>query len=237
MDSMKLIQEECGKKLVQKTSLAITEGGRASELSYVQGGIVHDAVGVSATKTVATEEKPFVEIDELKGLPNNVAVVLPSNGDRTLAASIGYLRPLWVFKRHPDLPTETSWLDWPADLRATYDLDTIPQELSWRGWGMSEPLDEDSLVPAERSLGRLVQALPTDPPPPITSPAIANPCSDAASTAPIVVRAEVPGPVAAGEDSHVEGTITREPGRNIATSELQEPRPGDPFEDPMAEDA
>jgi hypothetical protein len=237
MDSMKLIQEECGKKLVQKTSLAITEGGRASELSYVQGGIVHDAVGVSATKTVATEEKPFVEIDELKGLPNNVAVVLPSNGDRTLAASIGYLRPLWVFKRHPDLPTETSWLDWPADLRATYDLDTIPQELSWRGWGTSEPLDEDSLVPAERSLGRLVQALPTDPPPPIASPAIAKLCADAASSAPIVLRAEVPEPVAAGEDSHVEGTITREPGRKIASSELQEPRPGDPFEDPMAEDA
>lgn len=34
---MKIIQEACGKKLVQKTSLAITEGGSSSELSYVQG--------------------------------------------------------------------------------------------------------------------------------------------------------------------------------------------------------
>lgn len=164
IDSMKVIQEECGKKLVQRTSLAITEGGRASELSYVQGGIIHDAVGVSATKTVATEEKPFVEIEELKGLPNNVAIVLPSNGDRTLAATIAYLRPLWVFRKHPDLPIETSWLDWPDDLRATYDLDTVPQVASWRGWGIEGPVDESCLVPVADRLGRFVQPVPTDPP-------------------------------------------------------------------------
>ena len=35
IDSMKIIQEECGKKLVQKTSLVIIEGGAVSELSYV----------------------------------------------------------------------------------------------------------------------------------------------------------------------------------------------------------
>jgi hypothetical protein len=57
VDSMKIIQEECGKKLVQKTSLAITEGGMSSELSYIQGGIVHQGLGLSSTKTVATEEK------------------------------------------------------------------------------------------------------------------------------------------------------------------------------------
>jgi len=33
VDSIKMIQEECDKKLVQKTTLAITEGGSASELS------------------------------------------------------------------------------------------------------------------------------------------------------------------------------------------------------------
>ena len=157
-DSIKIIQEECGKKLVQKTSLAITEGGSASELSYVQGGIVHQGgMGVSATKTVATEEKPFVEIDELKGLPNNVGVVLPSNGDRTLPATMTYLRPLWVFKKYPSLPIESPWLDWPQELRATYDLDTIPQELSWLGWDLTEPIEEDALVPAEQRLGRFVQ--------------------------------------------------------------------------------
>jgi hypothetical protein len=46
LDSMKIIQEECGKKLVQKTSLAVTEGGTSSELSYVQGQIVHDVLGL-----------------------------------------------------------------------------------------------------------------------------------------------------------------------------------------------
>ncbi len=157
IDSMKIIQEETGKKLVQKTSLAITEGGNASELSYVQGGIVHQGIGVSATKTVATEEKPFVELDELKGLANNVAVVLASNGDRTLPASITYLRPLWVFRKHPNLPIETPWLDWPEDLRATYDLDTIPQELNWRGWDLPGPLEEDAVVAADAQLGRFVQ--------------------------------------------------------------------------------
>ena len=117
LDSAKIIQEECGKKLFQKTSLAVTEGGTASELSYVQGGIVHQGLGISSTKTVATEEKPFIELDQLKQLPNNVAIVLPSNGDRTLPATATFLRPLWVQKKYPHLPVSTPWLDWPAELR------------------------------------------------------------------------------------------------------------------------
>jgi hypothetical protein len=157
VDSMKIIQEEAGKKLVQRTSLAITEGGSSSELSYVQGGIIHQGIGVSATKTVATEEKPFVEIEELKGLANNVAVVLPSNGDRTLPATMTYLRPLWVFKRYPSLSPEIPWLDWPRELRATYDLDTMPQELSWSGWDSSEPLEEAAVVLADQRLGRFLR--------------------------------------------------------------------------------
>lgn len=35
IDSIKIIQEECGKKLVQRTRMAVTEGSSASELSYV----------------------------------------------------------------------------------------------------------------------------------------------------------------------------------------------------------
>ena len=163
VDSMKLIQEECGKKLVQRTSLAITEGGTSSELSYVQGQIVHQGLGVSSTKTVATEEKPFVEVDELKQLPNNVAIVLPSNGDRTLPATITFLRPLWIQKKYPDLPLSTSWLDWPPELRMTYDLDSIPQELSWTGWPSSEPLDEGAVIPMEHRLGKLIQAADEEP--------------------------------------------------------------------------
>jgi len=119
LDSMKIIQEECGKKVVQKTSLAITEGGTSSELSYVQGGIVHHGIGLSSTKTVATEERPFVEIEDVKQLPNNVAVVLPGNGDRTLPATVTFLRPLWVQEKHPEVEVETPWLDWPAQLRTT----------------------------------------------------------------------------------------------------------------------
>lgn len=148
------IQKECGKKLVQRTSLAVTEGGGTSELSYVEGEMVHRSLGMSSTKTVATEERPFVEVDELKQLPNNVAVVLASNGDRTLPATVAYLRPLWVQKSHPEILVTTPWLDWPVSLRATYDLDSVPQEPSWQGWGMDEPLPEESVVPLEERLGR-----------------------------------------------------------------------------------
>jgi hypothetical protein len=56
---------------------------------------------------VSTEEKPFLEIEELKRLPNNVAVVMPSNGDRTLPATNTYLRPLWVFKKRKDIAIDT----------------------------------------------------------------------------------------------------------------------------------
>jgi hypothetical protein len=157
LDSMKLIQEQVGKKVVQKTTLAITEGGSASELSYVQGEIVHEGLGVSSTKTVSTEEKPFLELEDLRRLPNNVAVVMPSNGDRTLPATITYLRPLWVYEKRPDLPITTPWLDWPKELRATYDLENIPQEGRWTGWGHKEPVSEESTIRPEARLGRFVQ--------------------------------------------------------------------------------
>lgn len=230
IDSMKVIQEECGKKLVQRTSLAITEGGRASELSYVQGGIVHDAVGVSATKTVATEEKPFIEIDELKGLPNNVAVVLPSNGDRTLPATIGYLRPLWVYRKRPDLPTETSWLDWPAELRATYDLDSIPQQARWRGWEIDGPLDQSAVVPAVDRLGRFVQTVEGDAPERL-APAVPPASAPAESTAAVLLT---PPAIPTGSGEQPEAPCAPQ---NCAapTSSLQPTiatiRAGDPFAD------
>jgi hypothetical protein len=112
---------------------------------------------------VATEEKPFVELDELKQLPNNVAVVLPSNGDRTLPASVTFLRPLWVQKKYPHLPVSTPWLDWPAELRTTYDLDSVPQELNWSGWSSSEPLDEGAVIPIDDRLGKFLQAVAEEP--------------------------------------------------------------------------
>jgi hypothetical protein len=222
-----LIQEECGKKLVQKTSLAITEGGQASELSYVQGGIVHEGMGVSATKTVATEEKPFVEIDELKALSNNVAVVLPSNGDRTLSASIAYLRPLWVYRKYRDLPIETSWLDWPADLRATYDLDDIPQETGWRGWDVDGPIDDAAIVASSDRLGRFVQPVPTDPASSATPTAdsTANP----AATCPLSSESPVLIGPAAPADAKTELIDEAEftPSPRIPGDDLR--RSGDPF--------
>jgi hypothetical protein len=157
MESMKLIQEEIGKKLVHKTTLAVTEGGTASELDYFQAELIHEGLGISSTKTVAAEEKPFLELEDLKRLQNNVAVVLPSNGDRTLPATLAYLRPLWIYKRHPDLQIETSALDWPETLRSTYDLETMPQTARWQGWS-SGPIDEDATVEAGAWLGRFVQA-------------------------------------------------------------------------------
>jgi hypothetical protein len=169
IESMKTIQEEVGKKLVQKTTLAVTEGGSASELSYSVGAIVHEGLGVSSTKTVTAEEKPFLEVEELKKLPNNVAVVLPSNGHRTLPATIAYLRPLFVYEKHRKLSIETSWFDWPQEERSTYDLDTIPQTSAWSGWrdreGQIGPLHEDNVIDVNQRLGRFVQA-PLPPPPP-----------------------------------------------------------------------
>ena len=74
-------------------------------------------LGLSSTKTVATEERPFVEVEELNQLPNNVAIVLPSNGDRTLPATVMFLRPLWVQEKYPEVDVATPWLDWPSEVR------------------------------------------------------------------------------------------------------------------------
>jgi hypothetical protein len=165
-ESMKMIQEEIGKKIVPKTTVSVTEGGGSSALSYFHGDIVHQSLGMSSMKSVSTEEKPFLEIEELKMLPNNVAVVCPSNGHRTLPATITYLRPLFVFESTPDLPIETPWYKWPERMRSTYDLHDIPQTIAWDGWRTGSgqptgPIDELVLVDPDSRLGRFVHsALP-----------------------------------------------------------------------------
>ena len=226
LDSMKIIQEECGKKLVQKTSLAVTEGGTSSELSYVQGQIVHDGLGLSSTKTVNTEEKPFVEIDELKQLPNNVAIVLPSNGDRTLPSTITYLRPLWVQKKFPELPVSTPWLDWPTELCTTYDLDTMPQELNWAGWGTSEPLDEGFVVQSDSLLGKFVQSADEEQvvsgAPPL--PLLSVPAKELLEPSP-------PPPPVAPEPQPILPLPSEQLHQLLEAhaEDLDDPRPGDPF--------
>lgn len=157
LESMEMIQKEVGLKDVAKTSVAITEGGQQSELNYTQGEFVNQNLAMSATKTTNVEERPFLEIEELKSLPNNCAVVLASTGEKVLPATITYLRPSWVFKKYPDLALETPWLDWPEELRKTYDLDTIPQELNWKGWNLDAPLEASSLVSMEDRLGAFLQ--------------------------------------------------------------------------------
>jgi hypothetical protein len=97
----------------------------------------------SPTRTVTAEEQPFVEPDELKQLPNNVALVCASTGEKTLPARFGFLRPLWVFQAYPDLRLGTPWADWPEDLRRARDLETIPQAVIWTGRGM-EPFGPNS---------------------------------------------------------------------------------------------
>jgi hypothetical protein len=134
MHSMEVIQKEAGMKDVAKTQLAVTEGGRASDLSYVQGGFVNEGLAMSSTRTVTAEEKPFVEVEELKQMANNVAVVLASTGERTLPAAYVFLRPLWVFEEYPCLAMEVPWLDWSGTLRKDYDLVSIPQKCEWGGW-------------------------------------------------------------------------------------------------------
>ncbi len=126
LHSMEIIQREAGTKDIAKTQLAVTEGGRASDLSYVHGQFVNQGLAMSSTRTVTAEEKPFVEIEELKQLPNHVAVVLPSTGERTLAATFLYLRPFWVFQENPTIALEIPWMDWAGSLRnSSSHMDSI----------------------------------------------------------------------------------------------------------------
>ena len=95
-----------------------------------------------------------------------------------MPASVTFLRPLWVQKKYPHLPVSTPWLDWPAELRTTYDLDSVPQELNWSGWSSSEPLDEGAVIPIDARLGKFIQAVDEEqivsgapPLPPLSVPA------------------------------------------------------------------
>ena len=156
LHSMEIIQKEAGTKDVAKTQLAVSEGGRASDLSYIQGGFVNKGLAMSSTRTVTAEEKTFVEIDEMRQLPNNVALAFPSTGERTLPATYVYLRPLWVFQKYPDIRLEMSWLDWPDELKKAYDLVSIPQAVHWGGWNMKF-LDADDLAPSVQFSGNFIQ--------------------------------------------------------------------------------
>jgi len=117
---------------------------------------VNKGLAMSSTRTVTAEEKPFVEIDELKQMPNNVALAFPSTGEKTLPATYVYLRPLWVFREHPKLNLETPWLDWPEELRRTYDLKSIPQAFHWEGWGRG-PLENSEVASLDGYLGGFIQ--------------------------------------------------------------------------------
>ena len=154
--SMKIIQEEVGLKDVAKTSVAVTEGGRETHLSYVQGEFINDAGTVSETKTVAVEEKPFFKIEELKQLPDFVAVVLPSTGSNQLPATICYMRPPWVFEKYKNLKKEQSYFDWPPELRRVTTLENLPQEMNWDGFGV-DSITADSVTTHEEQMGAFVQ--------------------------------------------------------------------------------
>ena len=116
-----------------------------------------------------------MELEELRALPNNVAVVTPSNGERALPATLTYLRPLWVFKKHKNLRYETSWFDWPLELRSNRGLDDLPQEHKWAGWVEQngeriEAVDQTETVAPDVRLGRFLHdplpvVLPPPPPP------------------------------------------------------------------------
>jgi hypothetical protein len=158
LHSMEIIQKVAGTKDIAKTKMAVTEGGRTSDLSYLQGGLVNKGLAMSSTRTVTAEEKPFVEIDELKQLPNNVALAFASTGEKTLPATYLFLRPLWVFREYPDLSLETPWPDWPEGLRKPYDLDSIPQVFHWDGWAR-ETVETSEVVPLDRHLAGFIQHL------------------------------------------------------------------------------
>ncbi len=162
--SMKLIQEEVGLKDVAETSVAVTEGGRETHLSYVQGDFVNEAGSVSETKTVNVKEKPFFKIEELKQLPDFVSIVLPSTGSSQLPATVCYMRPPWVFEKFQELKKEQSYFDWPHELRRITTLENLPQEVRWDGFGV-DGVSADSLTSSEDQMGAFVHEATPEPPP------------------------------------------------------------------------
>lgn len=97
-----------------------------------------------------------MEIDELKQMPNNVALAFPSTGEKTLPATHGFLRPRWVFGAFPDLGLDTPWMDWPEELRKSHDLDPVPQGVPWGGWDKAS-LEESEVVSTEQRLAGFIQ--------------------------------------------------------------------------------
>jgi len=91
LHSMEIIQKEAGTKDIARTQLAVTEGGRASDLSYVQGDFVNEGLAMSSTRTVTAEERPFVELEELRQMPNYVALAFASTGVRTMPGTYLFL--------------------------------------------------------------------------------------------------------------------------------------------------
>jgi hypothetical protein len=141
IESMKRIEKEVGLKDAARTSVSITEGGQQSQVSYTAGDFVHDRMAVSETKSVQVEEKPYFEIEQMKQLPDFVAIVIPSTGRTVLPSTMAFMRPSFVFGDYPDLTLETSWHDWPEALKRKETLENVPQTASWEGWGAGEEED------------------------------------------------------------------------------------------------
>lgn len=142
------IHKEIGKRDVVKTSLGIAESGAQSEMSYVRGEVVSEGMNVTTSKNVTTEEKPFFEEDVLRQLPDFVAAVCASTGDRTLPVTMTFLRPSFLFRKHPEMKLEASWHDWPESMRKQTTLQNIPQGADYKASNhVVEEADLSHLVP------------------------------------------------------------------------------------------
>ena len=73
------------------------------------------------------EEKPFFEAEEMKQLPDYVAIIIASAGTRVLPATIGFMGPNWVFRAFPNIKMETSWHDWPDGIKKQQEVETMPK--------------------------------------------------------------------------------------------------------------
>ena len=76
---------------------------------------------------------------ELKQLPDCVAAIIASARTRVLPATIGFMRPNWVFRDYPGIRMETSWHDWPDRLKKQPALETLAQEEERERHGFSSP--------------------------------------------------------------------------------------------------
>jgi hypothetical protein len=132
--TLEAIEKEVGLMDVAKTSLSYSEGANDTKLNYVVGEFTNETINLSKSKSVQIEEKPRFDKEFIRTLPNFTCIALVSSGDTIMDSTVLYMRPPFLWKLFPDLPTNTSYFDWPDEIRKEINLKNIDQKPEWNGW-------------------------------------------------------------------------------------------------------